>query len=150
MGKKEKQPNPEESRYFLEVDGEPYYMTPQNSFAYLHRIDKWGDHIFVTLPPDANGQELGAFIWRRKQKNFNEMLRYLTERGMEVYQGATLSDFDRQAFIDAGMKPPEIKEPQRFELSPRQEKLAQFMAYILLTERMSAEEFSEIEGDLPI
>jgi hypothetical protein len=48
------------------------------------------------------------------------------------------------------MKPPEIKEPQRFELSPRQEKLAQFMAYILLTERMSAEEFSEIEGDLPI
>ena len=150
MGKKEKRPNPEEeNRYFLEVNGERYYMTPENSFAYLHSAEPWYDHIFVQLPPNENGEEMGSFIWRLKQKNFDEMLEHLYERGMEHYIGTTVSEFDKRIFEENGLKAPEVKEPKTYELTQRQENLAQFMAYILLTEQMNAEEF-EREGEIHI
>lgn len=149
MGKKEKQPNPEENRYFLDVDGEQYYMTPENSFAYLHKAEPWYDHIFVQLPPNDEGQEMGTFIWRLKQENFDEMLEYLYGKGMEHFIGTTVSDFDKRVFEEAGLKAPTVKEPEHYELTPRQERLAQFMAYILMTEQLNAAEF-EGSGDLHI
>jgi hypothetical protein len=154
MGKKDKEPKPdkeqpENARFYLEFEGERLYITPENAFAYIHKAEPWYDHIFVCLPPDASGQELGAYIWRLKQKNFDEMLEDLTEHGMEHYVGSTVSDMDLRAFEEAGLEKPIIKEPHRYDLTPRQENLARFMAYILMTEQLNAQEF-EGSGDLHI
>jgi hypothetical protein len=146
----ENEPNNENrSKYYVPIDGKEVYLGPDNSTIYLHTFEPHYDHIFLESETTEDDNRLGFFLWRLKHKKFDEMVEALTQLGTEIRQNTNASAQDRETFKRQGLEVPKIKEPELSKLTPRQDNLVNFMAYILLHEQLSAEDFAG-EGDLYI
>lgn len=143
----EREQRPE--RYAVNINGERIYLDERPCAPYLHSQEPWFDHIFVDMTED-NSPRMGAFLWRLKCKNFDDMVLHVINNGNEPILNDTASKHDRRMFKKHGLKVPEqIKEPEYKELTQRQENLGLFMAYLLINEHLTAEDFKG-DGELYI
>jgi hypothetical protein len=160
--------NNKRPEYYGNYNGERVYFNPQNTIVYLHKDTPGADHLFVVIDKEgeAEPEQSGFYVWRAKHTEvFTQMAQDLLADGCNLVALDRVSDFDANNLanevdeIPDGLQPlissegyisnPEVKEPETFTLTPRQENLAHFVAYLLLHERLSADDFRG-EGPLYI
>ena len=139
------------TNFYIPVNGQEVYLTAQNSFIYPHKFEPHYDHIFLELEKDEDEvARSGLWLWRLKQKRFDEMVEALRAVGAwESQNSGWASEHDKKMFKDHGLVVPKFKEPKPETLTQRQVNTINFMAYILLHESLDADEFNG-EGDLYI
>jgi hypothetical protein len=147
----ERQPNqePEHTKFYVPIEGKEIYLGPDNSTIYTHLYEPHFDHIFLELDPsEDNEARQGYFLWRLKHKDhFDRMVKALLELQANHRQNEFATEQDKETFIRQGLELPQFKEPEPETLTPRQVNLVDFMAYLLLHEQLSADDFKG-EGDL--
>lgn len=148
-----KNPNGEPNRknktnFYVPIDGKEVYLGPDNCFIYLHQYEPHYDHIFIERETLDNNARTGLFLWREKQKRFDDMVEALRKLGTWEREGnGWANEMDKATYRKQGLIVPEFKEPELETLTPRQVNTINFMAYILLHESLNADEFNG-DGDL--
>lgn len=153
------EPRREPQRYYIEFENQQFELGPDNTLIYVHAKDKKYDHIYVQFPDDEDGQQRGHYIWRIDPKyshQFEMMCSNLIALNVTMVTQNDVSEFDLKQwslrFQNTTRQPenaPEkkIDEPEYKELTQRQERLIQFLAYALEKEHIVATDFDG-EGDL--
>lgn len=132
---------PGRQRYSILINGEKIYLDERPCSIYLHSEEPHFDHIFIDMTED-NSPRMGAFLWRLNSSNFDEMVLHVIENGGEQILNETASKHDKRMFKKHGLEVPQKPaELQYQELTPRQQNLTLFMAYLLINERLTAEDF---------
>lgn len=131
-------------------NGIEIYCHKDNTLAFLHNKEPYGDHIFVYKTNDANEVSEGDYIFRDQLINFDEVIEMMKQRGYNVYESETgrLTEHDREAYEEYLFKRKPVDLPAT-ELTQRQERFIRFFEYVLQREHIIPADFAG-EGDLYI
>lgn len=151
----EQEPNPEPRlhRFRLEFDtGVELHCNPTNTMGFLHSNEPNGDHIFVFSQDDPNEEPDGHPVFRQQLTNFDEIMGTMRRHGYTIIdsENGYLTDNDRHMYnMFIAANPHFAPKLPEYDLTPRQERIADFVAYLLLNERLTADDFRG-SGDLLI
>lgn len=137
-------------------DGSIFHCNPQNTQAFLHSEQPEGDHLFPYLKTDDDEVVSGHYIFREQLGNFDVLIGRMAISGYVIHRNEQLSDDDKEAYDEFRARKERnlrlqqaLKQESAYDLTPRQNRLANFVAYLLLHEHLSAEDFNG-QGDLYI
>ena len=116
-------------------------LTPQNSEAYVHEEDPEYDHIFFAT--DEEDGRHGTFVWRQSLSNFDDVVIAMSRNGIGVHTREHVHPGDRDYYFQHFGYPP-IPE---LDITPRQERRAKFLDYLLEHDLLTALDF-ETEGEV--
>jgi hypothetical protein len=133
-------------RYVIEYDGTRYELAPTNTIIYLHTDQPTIDHFYVQFEDD--GEEVkGHFGWREKYEKFDEMIQNLIQIGCSQVIKTLPTQFDLEQYKERFGHLPQATQPQEAPelkynpLTPRQERMASFLGYLLNREHLNADDF---------
>ena len=127
--------------YFsLDIGTEILICTPENTLAYLYEDNRY-DHIFYMTRQEED-RMMGYRIFRHLMpEQFDRVVMKMINDGYVVSNEEEIDEVDLDAYKNSLPKDPEI--------SPRQQRLVDFLAYILDKEHLTAEDFNG-KGELYI
>lgn len=124
----------------------------QNTSAFLHSEEPFGDHLFVHTPAIDDEPERGDYVFREQISNFDYLVGRMAVSDWVIIQSDKLTDDDREAydeFLALKGRNVEQAEKKRSELTPRQDRLVSFLGYLLQNDHLIANDFKG-QGDLLI
>lgn len=141
---RENQPEPE--RYHLSYEGKDFELAPDNTVCYMHNLEPEYDHIFVEFEEDPEGVSRGTYLWRRLTEKFDEMVYNLLRVGCTEILKETATVFDKDQYIKrfgnrVTAPVPEVQHRAPELLTPRQENFLAYWRYLLLNDRVLADDF---------
>lgn len=140
---------PRRGGFRLEFDnGVKFDCYPDNTMVFTHALEPYGDHLFIYVTDENNEVTDGNYVFRKQIDNWDETMEMMRQRGYTFIEAedGRLREHDREAYEEFLFKSKPEKLPES-TLTPRQERLAQFVAYLLLHEKLAVEDFDG-EGDL--
>jgi hypothetical protein len=127
---------PEIPKFILNIGEEKVVCTPENTLAFLYEDEQY-DHIFH-ITKQENDMMYGFHIFRHLLGNdFDILVRRMIDGGYAVSNEEEISESDLEAY-----KKSLPVEAHYQDLTPRQERLVEFLAYILDKEHLVAEDFN--------
>lgn len=139
----------------LEFDtGREVICHRQNTSAFIHSEEPWGDHLFIHYPPIDDEEERGDYVFREQISNFDEIVSRMIASDWAVIENERINEDDLEAYEEfKAMKQRNLEMADKIKneitLTDRQENLANFFGYLLLHERLAIEDFHG-EGNLYI
>lgn len=124
-----------------------------NTAAFIHSEEPWGDHLFIHHPEVDGVPEHGDYVFREQLSNFDEIVMRMDASDWNIIESDKLNEDDLEAYEEfKAIKQKNLERAQKINapeivLTPRQENLAGFVAYLLLHEHLTAQEFHG-SGDL--
>lgn len=130
------------------ADGTEFHCNPQNLRVFLHSDKPEYDHLFPFEVEDDNIIK-GHYIFREQIGHFDELIDRLSISGYVFHEKDVPTDDDIEAYDEfQALKQRNIllqqaaRQEGAYNLTPRQERLADFVAYLLLHEHLSADDFN--------
>lgn len=123
-----------------------------NTTAFLHSEEPYGDHLFIHTPQIDDQPERGDYVFREQIPNFDYLVGKMATHEWVIIQNETITDDDREAyeeFLALKNRNLEQAEKKRSELTPRQDRLVSFLAHLLHHDHLTADDFKG-QGDLLI
>lgn len=121
--------------------------SPKNTILFLHSKEPLGDHIFV-FNSDEDEAPDGNPVFRAQLTNFDEVVQMMERNNYTIVRAEYLSDSDRHMYnVFLKANPQCVPKLPEYDLTPRQTRIADFMAYLLHKEYLTAEDFIG-DGDL--
>ena len=136
-------------RYVIEYAGTRYELSKENTVLYLHTENPKVDHFYIQFEEDDN-QVVGHFGWRERYENFDEMIKNLIQIGCNQVIKPQPTDYDLEQYKERFGCLPQATQPENAPelnynpLTPRQERMASFLGYLLANEHLTAGDF---DGD---
>lgn len=141
---------PDNREVILKFENAEVRLHPDTTTVYVHEgFDSAYDHVFYVPETDPEKEQIGHPFFREKIENFDEVLGFMRERGYTFITNEDASNFDKEMYRDIIGRDPLLPEPETYELTPRQERLVEYLGYVLETEQLVATDF-EGTGDLYI
>ena len=120
-------------------DGTELICTRETASVFLHVHEPHGDHIYIVDSVDPEDEPSGNYVFRDQLDNFDQITDSMYEAGYYVNSCMKMTEHDRGTFNEYYA----TKHPLKYEpLTPRQERLVHFVAYILLSEQLNANDFN--------
>ena len=133
--------------YSVKIKGEKVILAPDNCQIFTHTAQPWADHAFVFR--ESKDGQLGRRIWRDAQPGFDNFVGDLIAQGVSLRPANFAMQCDIDAYIEQYGSLPEIEEPERHELTPRQEHFVKYFVTMMDTEHLIDEDFMQ-DGELYI
>lgn len=142
---------PDRRRNIIIIFGETQYeCSPENTAIYLHEgFDKHYDHIFLIENTNPDEEEAGVAFFRELIENFDEVVGFMRDREYSFVEKESVANFDKEMYRHYFGRDPLVPEPTPLELTPRQERVVEYLGHLLETEGLVAGDFLG-EGDLHI
>lgn len=148
----EHEPCPEGIVY-LEFGKNTFECRAETTAVYVHgAADRAFDHIFLQVETPENEEQGGVAFFRECIENFDEVLGYMRQRSFEFIENEKVSNFDHEmylAYFGREPQPAVIPEPEMPYITPRQNRIVEFLGYLLENEILKPDDFNG-EGALYI
>lgn len=130
-------------------NGVEIYCYPNNTMAFLHEQEPYGDHLFVFKVDEKDEVTEGDYVFREQIDNFDQVVEMMTQRGFNIIpsDNGRLRDHDREAYEEFLFRKKPVDLPET-PLTERQERFMQYFAHILLKNHLTPDEFRNVNGDL--
>lgn len=122
-----------------------------NTSAFLHSEEPYGDHLFVHTPAIDDEPERGDYVFREQISNFDYLVGRMAVSDWVIIQSDKLTEDDREAYEEfQALKSKNVEQAEKkaSELTPRKERLVSFLGYLLLHDHLTADDFNKGTGPL--
>lgn len=137
----EKEPKEPKTKFYLNLNNERRECLPEDTMAFLPENEE--HHYIFLVDSETEDGYTGRYVWRdfiqEGGSAFDDMIKFMMAKGYVVESIDELDEVDMKAYLAS--HPDKISLPQR-ELTPRQERTVNFLAYILEKERLTADDFN--------